>query len=573
MTMMKPFVSAFETSFLRRHSHRRYYHDGIRYFCPLRNPSSNICMSTATTEPSSSSSSSSSSLPTTQKQKQKPPPQQQQQKLPVVLLKRNRQSKSFRDGSQLVFSGSIDRSMPKTLKMGDVVQVFVPDSNGKGKGKGDKGKDHKSGKDGNNNKPAQTSTSTSTTLIGWGVYNPESMYRVRLLCHSIFGDDINSDDVNDDGGDDTSSSSSSSDTSERVLRKILMTNFERAMNTRRALDLLPTSSPIITTDTYRLVNGEGDSLSGLAVDVIGDEVAVVMSSAAWCEIHKQIIVECLEELLPDHYDIIWKTTSSRLQQDGYVKLKEQVDEHQARENDEQNNSPDSSMHDRLVIGTENGIKYKTWPFKGGQKTSVYCDQRINRWNLAQHCSGKRVLDLCCYHGGFSLNAAKNGATKVIGVDSSHDAIDTCKDNGELNDMSNTVDFVKSDISDYMKTCLEKFDVVVLDPPKLAPSVSGLQRATRKYHSLNRDALKLIDDSGGLFMTCTCSAAMTQKDGGQYFLQMVHQAALAAKRQVTLVSVHGAAPCHTQSPISYPAGNYLTAALFMVHPKGAKYMQN
>lgn len=88
----------------------------------------------------------------------------------------------------------------------------------------------------------------------------------------------------------------------------------------------------------------------------------------------------------------------------------------------------------------------------------------------------------------------------------------------------------------------------------------------KYHGLNRDALKLIDtELGGLLMTCTCSAAMTQESGGQYFLNMVQQAALAAGRRITLLRVSGAAPCHTQSPASFPAGNYLTAAIFYVAP--------
>ena len=125
--------------------------------------------------------------------------------------------------------------------------------------------------------------------------------------------------------------------------------------------------------------------------------------------------------------------------------------------------------------------------------------------------------------------------------------------------------MQNDVASFMKTCSTEFDVVVLDPPKLAPTVAGLDRATRKYTALNRDAIKLVSSSGGLLMTCTCSAAMKQKDGGQHFLRMVQDAALAAKRVVTLVSVHGAAPCHTQSPASYPAGSYLMAALFSVAP--------
>jgi 23S rRNA (cytosine1962-C5)-methyltransferase len=166
-----------------------------------------------------------------------------------------------------------------------------------------------------------------------------------------------------------------------------------------------------------------------------------------------------------------------------------------------------------------------------------------------------------------LNAVKNGAERVIGVDSSQDAIDTCESNVALHEFDmDIISFIKSDISSFMKTCDKKYDVVVLDPPKLAPSANALPRATQKYHSLNRDAIKLIKDEGGLLMTCTCRAAMTQKDGGKYFLETVQQASLSANREVTLLKVCGAAPCHTQSPYSFPAGNYLTAALFMVHPK-------
>ena len=337
-------------------------------------------------------------------------------------------------------------------------------------------------------------------------------------------------------------------------------NFQRSLQTRRALGL-PSES---NTDTYRMVNGEGDSISGLAVDVIGGKIAVIMSSAAWCEINKSVILKSLQQVLPDQ-ELIWKTTPSRLKQDGY----NVDDEINDRKNEENNLSPESSVTDidEPVVCLENGIKYQTFPCQKGQKTSVYCDQRENRINFAQFCANKKVLDLCCYHGGFALNAVKQGAKFAIGVDSSSDAIETSKVNAELNNFDvDNINFIKSDIADYMKSCQDKFDVIVLDPPKLAPNASVLQRASRKYHSLNRDAIKLIDDRGGLFMTCTCSAAMTQKDGGKFFLEMIQQASLSAQREVTLLRVTGAAPCHTLSPFSFPAGNYLTAALFMVHPK-------
>jgi 23S rRNA G2069 N7-methylase RlmK/C1962 C5-methylase RlmI len=472
-------------------------------------------------------------------------------------LKRNRQSKSFRDGSQLVFTNSISKTFG-SVKMASLVQVEVPAS-----------------ADANN---------TETQTVGWGVYNPISMYRVRMLCnarpsslaHQLHNWNKRQQPSSDEEEEDTSGRSSSSmlqlKVQEEMLSVVLKDKFQKAVRIRQAMGW-----PSSTTDTYRLVNGEGDELSGLAVDIIGGKVAVVMSSAAWCQVYQTLITSTLEEVLPYH-DIVWKTTPSRLRQDGYDMETNNGDTNDDDENYESvEGSKAKYEEDQPVIGLENGVRYQVFPYRlKGQKTSVYCDQRDNRFNVAQLCQGKKVLDLCCYHGGFALNAALNGqAAHVIGVDSSQDAIETCMNNAKLNGITDgrddatagpVVDFVQADISTYMQSCREQFDVIVLDPPKLAPSVKDLDRATRKYHSLNRDAIKLISDDGGHFMTCTCSAAMTQKDGGTAFLQMVQQASLAARREITLLRVSGAAPCHTQAPVSFPAGNYLTVALFHVHPK-------
>eukprot|EP00980_Cylindrotheca_fusiformis_P003357 scaffold747_cov120-Cylindrotheca_fusiformis.AAC.13 len=419
--------------------------------------------------------------------------------IPKVTLKRNRQSKSFRDGGQLVFSGSI-QDASKTLNLADLVVVDVPVS---------------SDKRNENYQP-----------IGVGVYNPNSMYRIRILYHSLLNPQLRFDKMEP----------------KQALVMVLNMQLKKAVEARKAMGF-----PSSETDTYRIVNGEGDGISGLAIDIVGGNIAVIMSSAAWCEIHKQTILGCLAAVLPEH-EFIWKTTPSRLRQDGFT----------PRENE---NEIEELEDVAPVIATENGIKYQTFPHQKGQKTSVYCDQRENRLNVAKMCKGKRVLDLCCYHGGFSLNAANQHAELVVGVDSSQDAIDTCMENSKLNNFEDSISFVKSDISAYMKSCSSKFDVIILDPPKLAPTLATLNKASKKYHSLNRDALKLMSDGGGIFMTCTCSSAMTQKDGGNFFLQTVQQASLAAKRQVTLLQVNGAASCHTRSPASFPAGNYLTAAIF------------
>jgi 23S rRNA G2069 N7-methylase RlmK/C1962 C5-methylase RlmI len=330
-------------------------------------------------------------------------PMKEETSFPKVTLKRNRQSRSFRDGSQLVFSGSVSNA-PKSLKLADLVLIDVPVSS-----------------DSNNE---------NNMLIGVGVYNPSSMYRVRILCHSLLNAKLKFEKMDPHA----------------ALVMILKMQFKKALETRRAMGF-----PSCETNTYRLINGEGDGISGLAVDVVGGDIAVIMSSAAWCQVHKSTILECLQEVLPEH-ELIWKTTPSRLRQDGYT-MKEDEEE------------MDELEDVAPVIATENGLKYRTFPHKKGQKTSVYCDQRDNRLDIAKMCEGKRVLDLCCYHGGFSLNAANQKAAEVTGVDSSQDAIDTSIENAKLNNFEDCIDFVKSDISTYMKSCSEKYDVIVLDPRK------------------------------------------------------------------------------------------------------------
>jgi len=411
------------------------------------------------------------------------------------------------------------------------------------------------------------------TLIGYGVWNPFSMYRVRMLCHqsshptlfhrvsSLVDPDI--------------TTTTTYQGHHPALESILETKIREAMGVRRALNL-----PSTETDSYRLMNGEGDGLSGLVVDVLGGKVAVIMSSALWCELNKDTILDILDKILhQDHsssyrqerLQLIWRNTPSRLIQDGIEQvpgLQSLIMQNQGQE------ESSSSSDDGSILVTENGIKYYTYPWDlSSQKTGFYCDQRENRADFAKFCRDKRVLDLCSFNGGFALSGALLGhATHATGVDSSPIAIEAARKNAELNGLdSSQIQFIREDITQFMKAAAlnrSEYDVIVLDPPKLAPSVGDLERASRKYHSLNRDAMKLINkERGGILMTCTCSSAMTQKDGGQYFLEIIKEASLAANRQITLLKTSGAAQCHTQCPASYPAGVYLTAAWIHVHPMG------
>lgn len=476
---------------------------------------------------------------------------------PTVLLRRTSQSKSFRNGNQLVFSKAIDRiytAIPSEtaagsksnkksnsdLSLGDLVHVAVV---------------------------ADNASSSPPVGIGWGVYNPHSLYQIRILVHKFLQPNLYQSILKSSGG----SEIDDSDT-ERVIRLILHHHIQSALSLRSRALHLPDPG---RTDTYRLLNGEGDHVSGLAVDIIGLHTAVVVSSAGWCERYRDIVERTLfETVVPKLENVVWKTTPSRLQQDGYeTYLQERRQLQQPSDLNQAVSSAKSEgdQDDTLVLSTENGIVYQTYPGLHGQKTGVYCDQRDNRRLLQQYCKGKTVLDLCCYTGGFSLNAAvAGGATRCVGVDSSGPAVAMAQSNAKRNGVDHVCSFVQADIATYLRGSSEgrpQFDVVVLDPPKLAPNTKLLDKAARKYRGLNRDAIHAVnDETGGILLTCTCSAAMTQEDGGRYFLRMVQGAALAAGKHVTLLSVHGAAACHTASPVAFPAGAYLTAAVFYIHPK-------
>jgi 23S rRNA (cytosine1962-C5)-methyltransferase len=209
---------------------------------------------------------------------------------------------------------------------------------------------------------------------------------------------------------------------------------------------------------------------------------------------------------------------------------------------------------------ENGILYHI-NIAEGQKSGFYCDQRDNRRILASHTKNKDVLDCFCYTGGFTLNSLQNGARSVTCVDSSALAIDTLKENVRLNGFdSENVRAITSDVNKQLRKFKEdgeKFDVIVLDPPKYAPSRSALDKASRAYKDLNRLAMQLLNN-GGLLATFSCSGAMDMET----FKQVLAWAALDAGKQVQFIHQYCQPEDH---PIraSFPEGEYLKGLLCRV----------
>lgn len=407
----------------------------------------------------------------------------------------------FRDGHPLVYGRAVARVEGREPKNGDMVLVV----------------------DGAGNE------------IGWGAFNAHSMFRVRILCHAHEGAMA---DLREDGF---------------RLAPLVEKRFRAAIERRRRVGL-----PSSDTTAYRLVNGEGDRLGGLVVDVF-DSVAVLQASALWCEVHRADIESAARSALGDGFSLVWQRSEARLKQDGWEAEPEGAGEGPAAAA-----AAAAPGADDGIVVRENGFKYIASP--AFQKTGFYCDQRDNRALLGSFIrEGDVVADLCCFSGGFAMHAVQNGAAEVVAVDSSSVALDLSRRNAELNGPAfvERIAFEKGDVAKWMveaKDAGRSFDVVVLDPPKLAPSRSraALDRAKQRYRKLNAAAMRILKP-GGLLVTCSCSAAMTQSGD---FLPLVQQAARAAGREITTLKVEGAAPDHTLNPC-FPEGEYLTAAFLLV----------
>ncbi len=198
---------------------------------------------------------------------------------------------------------------------------------------------------------------------------------------------------------------------------------------------------------------------------------------------------------------------------------------------------------------------------GGQKTGFYLDQRNNRSMIANYSSGRKVLDCFCFSGGFSLNALAGGATSVSVVDSSAPALQLLTDNLSLNKLdASKVELVNDNVFEYLRKLRdrgEQYDLIVLDPPKFAPTTSQAERAARAYKDINLLAFKLLAP-GGILFTFSCSGGVSMP----LFQKIVADAALDAGRNAQIIKYMHQAEDH---PISmpFPEGEYLKGLICQV----------
>ncbi len=279
------------------------------------------------------------------------------------------------------------------------------------------------------------------------------------------------------------------------------------------------------TDAYRVVHAEGDGLSGLVIDKLGDVLSAECFAVGMYQ-RAEAIVQLLAPLVGTKHWLIRGGPAS-LAQEGFDGA-----------------SIASPELPKRVTIQEFGTRFRV-EFSSGHKTGFFCDQRDNRRMLAGFCRDKTVLDLCCYTGGFAIQAKKLGqAREVIGIDLDAAPLELAKENANLNQVR--VKFAQADAFTYIRDMAaggRQFDVVVLDPPKLIRSRAEVEEGSRKHFDLNRLAMRLVAP-GGIMLSCTCAGLLPAEE----FLRMIYASARQAGREIAPATAErGAwhAPRHVQ----------------------------
>ncbi len=280
----------------------------------------------------------------------------------------------------------------------------------------------------------------------------------------------------------------------------------------------------------RLIFGEADGFPGLTVDKFNDLLSVQILSLG-IEQRRDIILNALLDILRN--DGV-KIRGVYLRNDVNIRTLEGMSEEKGWYFREGETSPVTEI-------AENGIRYRV-DVENGQKTGFFLDQKYNRRAAASIAKGKNVIDCCTHTGSFALNCAKAGAAHVTAVDVSAAAVEMARSNAVLNGLESNMDFVRSDVFDFLKARIEAHDrsadYIILDPPAFTKSRKTVGNARNGYLELNTLAMRLLP-RGGYLATASCSHFM--KD--ELFADMLKAAAKAAGVDLRLIELRRQAPDH------------------------------
>ncbi|NCF56615.1 MAG: methyltransferase domain-containing protein [Planctomycetia bacterium] len=300
---------------------------------------------------------------------------------------------------------------------------------------------------------------------------------------------------------------------------------------QRAADLRPKIQN--AKEGCRLIHGEADLLPGLVVDKYAD-VMVMQATTAWMEAHSELVANLLMEL--------FEPRSVLARNDVGVRKFERLPEEVVLLAGE--------SVERVTID-EGGVKHLVRPY-AGQKTGMYLDQSPARARVQELAQGARVLDLCCYQGGFSVSALVGGAKAVTAVDQSATALELAVETSELNGFDG-LETIQGNVFDVVRELRSEnlqFDLIVLDPPAFCKSRREVQGGVRGYRDLNRAALRLLAP-GGRLITCSCSHHLKP----DMFEDTLRQSALDLPFRVIVEDRLGAGADHPVL-LRFPESEYL-----------------
>jgi 23S rRNA (cytosine1962-C5)-methyltransferase len=355
------------------------------------------------------------------------------------------------------------------------------------------------------------------SFLAWAAYNPDSQIIARVWSW-------NEKDVID--------------------QAFFRSRIASALAARQALGLLP--SPAggrgVGGEGARLIHGESDGLPGLIVDQYGNVLVMQLGSAGpehWRETFAEILQElCSPVCIYERSDSDGRELEGLPKRCGALR---------------------GTLPDKVEV-TENGLRFAV-DVAAGQKTGFYLDQRDNRALTGTLAHDKDVLNCFCYTGGFSLYALRGGAKSVLSIDSSQDALQLAQRNVELNGLDGSrAEWQCADVFEALRKLRDqnrKFDLIVLDPPKFAPTAAFAEKASRAYKDINLLGFKLLRP-GGLLFTYSCSGGISD----DLFQKIIAGAALDAGVDAQIVKKLYAAPDHPVL-LSFPEGAYLKGLLLRV----------
>lgn len=352
-------------------------------------------------------------------------------------------------------------------------------------------------------------------FIAWGAYSPHSKIRVRIW---------------------------SWNESDNIGVDFFARRLENSFNLRE--DMLLNGR----TNAMRLVHAESDDLPGLILDRYSD-VIIIQSLSCGIEHWKEALADLIMELT----DAQWLFERS----DAAVRKLEGLENCTGVLRSR--SLPAASFSPQIEI-FEGDLKF--WvDVVGGQKTGFYLDQRANRARIGELSDGRQVLDCFSYTGGFTVSAVKGGAESVTAIDSSSESLELLKKNLDVNGLRlDNISLVEGDVFQVLRKFRDgnrKFDMIVLDPPKFAPTRSQVESAARGYKDINLLAIKLLRPRG-LLATFSCSGGISM----ELFQKILTGAALDAGRGARIVERLFQDVDHP-TVLNFPEGSYLKGFVVQV----------